>query len=67
MISMYDALVLLLEALVVYLFYQRFLKMCYLRWFYSRQGVAFMSPFPKPFVGDALELARRIAADPHQA
>ena len=66
-LSMYDASMLFLGVLAVYLLYQRVLKMWYLRWFYGRQGVVFLSTIPIPFVGDALEIGKRVEAEPDRA
>ena len=54
----------LLLAVLAYLFYKRFVKMCYLRWLYGSRGVPFMSTIPRPFIGDMAELVRRIMAEP---
>lgn len=59
-----SASLLLLKVLAAYLVYMRVLKMCYLRILYGLRGVAFVSNVPKPFVGDALEIARRVLEEP---
>ena len=56
----------LLKAVVVYLFYKRFVKMCYLRWLYGSRGVTFMSTVPIPFIGDLQELVKRVNAHPNR-
>ena len=54
----------LLLALVLYLLYDRFIKMCYLRWLYGNRNVAFMSTIPKPFIGDMWDFVKRISKEP---
>lgn len=54
----------LVKILAAYLFYQRFVKMCYLRWFYGKRGVKFISTIPLPFIGDILEFVKRVDAVP---
>ena len=54
----------LLSALGLYLLYERFIKMCYLRWLYGNRGVAFMSTIPIPFIGDLLDFVNRITKEP---
>ena len=61
------AFIFLLKVLAAYLFYHRFLKMCYLRWLYGRRGVVFMSMIPKPFVGDTQEFVKRSFARPEHS
>ena len=53
-----------LKTLLAYLFLQRFIKPCYIKWKYSRRGVAFWSSVPKPFIGDTLEFANRVGERP---
>ena len=60
----YDLVIFTLKITAAYLFYNRFLKMCYLRWVYGQRGVSFMSTIPKPFIGDTLEFAIRANAQP---
>jgi cytochrome P450 len=59
-----DAVVFLLKVLAAYIVYDRFIKLCYLRWLYGKRGVAFMSIIPLPFVGDGLEFVKRVLAAP---
>ena len=54
----------LLKALGLYLLYERFIKMCYLRWLYGNRGVAFMSTIPIPFIGDLLGFVMRMFKEP---
>ena len=54
----------LLKALLAYLFYKRFVKMCYLRWLYGRRGVAFLCTVPKPIIGDIVPFVKRVKAAP---
>lgn len=55
-----------LKAIALYLFYKRFLKMCYLRWRYGNRGVTFMCTVPIPFIGDCLEMVKRVTAQPNR-
>ena len=53
-----------LKTLLAYLFFERFVKPCYIQWKYSRRGVPFWSSVPKPFIGDTLEFAKRVGVSP---
>ena len=59
--------ILLIKALGVYLFYKRFVKMCYLRWLYGRRGVGFMCTVPIPILGDIVGYVRRVIAVPDRS
>lgn len=59
MLLLVSAVTLLLKVLAAYLLYDRFLKLCYIRWFYGRRGMTFMTVIPRPFVGDYYEFVRR--------
>ena len=61
------ALFFLLKALAAYLLYQKFIKMCYLRWLYVRRGVIFMSKIPRPFIGDIGGFVKRSTAQPDRS
>ena len=65
--SIYDASMLLLGVLAVYLLYQRVLKMWYLKWYYGKQGVVFISTLPIPFIGDVMEFVKRVYETPDRA
>ena len=60
----YESCVFLLKVLAAYIVYDRFLKLCYIRWLYGRRGVTFMSLIPRPFIGDYFEFVRRVMAQP---
>ena len=55
-----------LKLVAIYLFYKRFVKMCYIRWLYGTRGVTFMSRVPIPFLGDTFEFVKRVAAEPNR-
>ena len=59
-----QALFFLLKVLAAYLVYQKFIKMCYLRWLYGRRGVTFMTTIPRPVIGDIGEFVKRTLARP---
>ena len=65
--SIYEASMYLLGVLAVYLLYQRVLKMWYLKWFYGKQGVVFLSTIPIPFIGDVSEFVKRVEGEPDRA